>query len=152
MRKYLMRTMLSQRGIKQFAATALAVSLCSATTWAAPVEQAPALDTPALMVPGYGPGIAGHIIEGPTTPRCLPLTACTKPVADATVLIVDRRTRDTVGTAVTNASGNFIVTVPHGIYLVRVESVSTFPRCPQASDGGPDRFHSVQITCDSGIR
>jgi hypothetical protein len=148
-----MRTIPSQCRLKQFAAAALLASLGSTVVWGAPVGQPPDLAVPALVVPGYGPGIAGHIIEGPITPVCRPNIACTRPIADATVLIVDRKTRDTVGTAVTNTSGNFLVTVPHGLYLMQVEGAQPFPRCPQVqATVGLTDFTPVQMTCNTGIR
>jgi hypothetical protein len=148
-----MRTILSQCKVKQFAAAALLASVGGNMAWAAVVQPAPDPSVPALVVPGYGPGIAGHIIESPTAPRCSPGVACTKPFADATVLIINRKTYETVGTAVTNASGNFIASVPHELYVVQVETVGTFPRCPtvQATVGLTD-FTPVQISCDTGIR
>jgi hypothetical protein len=150
-----MRTIPTQCRIKQFAAAALLASLGSTAVWAAAIGPGPAPppDAPGLVVPGYGPGIAGHIIEGPIVPVCRPNIACTRPIADATVLIVDRKTRDTVGTAVTNTSGNFLVTVPHGLYLMQVEGAQPFPRCPQVqATVGLTDFTPVQMTCNTGIR
>jgi len=150
-----MHTILSRCMIKQFAAAALLASIGSAPAWAAAQVDTnlSTADAPALVVPGYGPGIAGHVIEAPIARHCTPGIPCTSPVVNATVLIVDRKTRETVGTAVTNANGNFLVTVPHNLYLLQVETVGTFPRCPQVqATVGLTDFAPVQITCDSGIR
>jgi hypothetical protein len=150
-----MRIILSRCRIKQFAAAALLASIGSATAWAAAQVDInlPTPDAPALVVPGYGPGIAGHVIEAPIARHCTPGIPCSRPVANATVLIVDRKTRETVGTAVTNVSGNFLVTVPPNNYLLQVETDGTFPRCPQAeATAGLTDFVPVQITCRSGIR
>ena len=150
-----MHTILSRCMIKQFAAAALLASIGSAPAWAAAQVDTnlSTADAPALVVPGYGPGIAGHVIEAPIARHCIPSIPCSRPVVNTTVLIVDRKTRETVGTAVTNASGNFLVTVPHNAYLLQVETVGTFPRCPQAqATVGLTDFVPVQITCDSGIR
>jgi hypothetical protein len=137
--------------VKQFAAAVLLASVGGTMAWAA-VQPAPDPSVPALVVPGYGPGIAGHVIESPTAPRCSPGVACTKPFADATVLIINRKTYNTVGTAVTNASGNFIASVPQD-YIVQVETVGTFPRCPTVQATVPlTDFAPVQISCDTGIR
>ena len=94
-----MHTILSRCRIKQFAAAALLASMGSATGWAAAQVDAdlPTADAPALVVPGYGPGIAGHVVEGPIRPVCQPNSACTGPFADATILILDPKTRFTVG-------------------------------------------------------
>jgi hypothetical protein len=140
--------------IKQFAAAALLASLGGATAWAgAQIEQAPAQDLLTLVVPGYGPGIAGRVVEAPITPVCRPNTACTGPFADATVLILDPKTRFTVGTAVTNASGHFIVTLPPlGSYVVHVKTVD-FPRCPEVqAEVEQLDFTLVQISCDTRRR
>jgi hypothetical protein len=145
-----MGTILSQCRIKQFTAAALLVSMSSATAWSAAQlnPDLPAADSPALVVPGYGPGIAGHVIEGPITPHCSPGTLCMTPFVDASVLMLDTKTRETVGAAVTNVSGGFLVTVPPGNYLVHVQTVGNFPRCPDVSvKVGLTDFTPVQITC-----
>jgi hypothetical protein len=137
----------------QFAMAAFLASVGSTTAWSVQVEQAPAHGLPALVVPGSGPGIAGHVIEGPTTPVCRPNIACEGPFAEATVLILDQTNRDTVGEAVTNTSGNFLVTVPPAAYIVHIQTVGFYPRCAevQATVGQLD-FSPVQICCDTGIR
>ncbi len=140
--------------IKQFVTAACLASIGSVAASAAQVEQAPINDVPAVVMPGYGPGVAGHVSEGPITPFCRPNMVCRRPLApDATVLILDRTKRDTIGVAVTNASGNFLVTVPPGGYVVHVEVAHTSLRCPevQAKVGQLD-FAPVQISCDTGIR
>lgn len=137
--------------IRQFVVVACLAAAGSVAAWAAQVDQATPPQLPALVVPGYGPGIAGHILEGPVTPVCRLNIPCVRPFANATVLIVDRTTRDTVGEAVTNASGSFLVTVPPGAYLVHVEVVN-FPRCPEVqATVGQINFTLVQITCNTGI-
>ena len=139
--------------VRQFATAAALVYISSAAAGAAQVESAPAPGVPALVVPGYGPGIAGHVFEGPVTPVCRPNVPCTKPFADASVLILDRTDRETVGEAVSNTGGSFVVSVPPGAYVVHVGTVGIFPRCPevQATVGQLD-FTLVQLSCDTGIR
>src|SRR4029077_2281695 len=96
-----MPTILSQCRIKQFAAAALLASIGSVPAWAAAQVDTnlPIGDTPAVVVPGYGPGITAHVIEAPIARHCIPGIPCSRPVVNATVLIVDRKTRETVGTA-----------------------------------------------------
>ena len=139
--------------VRQFAMAAALVYISSAVAGTAQVESAPAPGVPALVVPGYGSGIAGHLVEGPVTPVCRPNVPCTKPFADASVLILDRTDRETVGEAVTNTGGSFVVSVPPGAYVVHVGTVGLFPRCPelQATVGQLD-FTLVQLSCDTGIR
>jgi hypothetical protein len=90
-----MRTIQSGCRIRQFATAALLASMGSTTAWAAELEPAPTQEVHALVVPGYGPGVAGHVIEGPRIPVCRPDIPCKKPLVDASVMIVDRKTRDT---------------------------------------------------------
>ncbi|HWX32767.1 MAG TPA: hypothetical protein VNZ53_35720, partial [Steroidobacteraceae bacterium] len=46
-----------------------------------------------VVVAGYGPGVAGQVIEGPTTPVCRPNIPCTRPFANATVHVQDSATQ-----------------------------------------------------------
>ena len=127
------------------------VTIGNASAWAQ-ADQTRPRDLTAVVVTGYGPGVAGQIIEGPTTPVCRPNIPCTKRFANATILVLDGTNRNTVGTAVTNARGNFIVTVPPGAYLVHVQ-VADFPRCPEVqATVGPSKFALVHVSCDTGIR
>ena len=148
-----MPTIRSQCRIKQFAAAALLASIGSTAASATQLEPAPTQEAHALVMPGYGPGVAGHVIEGPSTPVCRPDIPCKKPFADASVLIVDQKTRDSVGEVVTNTSGNFLITEPPGVYVVHVHRVGLYPRCAdvQVTVGQID-FTPVQINCDTGIR
>jgi hypothetical protein len=163
-REYQMRIILSQLRypqtrkpisyrVRQVATASALVSIGSVAAWAAQVESAPAPGVPALIAPGYGPGIAGQVVEGPVTPVCRPNVSCTKPFADASVLILDGTDRETVGEAVTNIGGSFVVSVPPGAYVVHVRTDGSFPRCPevQATVGQLD-FTLVQLSCDTGIR
>src|SRR5262245_16442763 len=69
--------------------------------------------TAGLAVPGFGPGLAGNVSRGPTSPACQVNIPCTRPFAGATVLVVDSTDpASVVGTAVANPRGNFIVSVP----------------------------------------
>jgi hypothetical protein len=109
---------------------------------------------PALVVPGFGPGVAGNISEGPSLPVCQPSVPCTRPFAGAEVLVLDSTNPDiVVGTAFTNALGNFVVSAPSGEYLVRVQVTGPFPRCGETkATVGTRAFTLVQIDCDTGIR
>ena len=105
----------------------------SATTaWAQTDSRLP-LSLPAVVVPGFGPGVAGHISIDPITlGPCRVGVPCEGPFPDARVLVLDSKS-DIVGTAVTNAQGNFIVSVPPGVYLVHVQVDSPrFPQCGEA--------------------
>ena len=105
-----------------------------------------------LVVPGFGPGIAGNVSEGPTTPVCEQGVSCTRPFANAIVQILDEATRGLVGKAKTNSSGDFIVSVPDGKYVVHIMTVD-FPFCPEQSVTVTGlNFPLTQINCDTGIR
>jgi hypothetical protein len=97
--------------------------------------------------------IMGNVTEGPTTPVCRPNVPCTRPFANATIEVLDRATRNPVGTAITNHLGNFRVAVLPGAYLVHVRVVGLFPRCPEA-EAVVRRRHltRVKVACDTGIR
>jgi len=138
--------------VKQCATAACFAAIGGARAWSAQPDEALFNDLAALVVPGYGPGIGGQISEGPSTPVCQPNTSCIKPFSDAMVLVLDPTNRVTVGSAVTNTSGNFLLSVGPGAYIVHVKVVD-FPRCAevQATVGQRD-FALVQITCDTGIR
>jgi len=125
----------------------------SATAWAQ-ADSGFSQASPALVVPGFGPGVAGNISEGPIYPVCPVNVPCTKPFAGARVLVLGSTNPDSVvGMAVTNALGNFIVSVPAGDYLVRVQVPGFFPRCGDAKATlGARAFTLVQIECDTGIR
>ena len=106
---------------------------------------------PGLSIPGYGPGVAGHIVIGPVTPVCQLNIPCTRPFAGARVEILDL-VRRPVASANSNSRGNFIVSVPRGNYIVHVQVVD-FPRCQEAHVAvGTSLFALAAITCDSGIR
>ena len=127
--------------IEQLVMTSCLAAIWSAAAWAGPGR-----------VPRYGSGIMGHAVEGPTTPVCRPSVPCTRPFANATVLVLDRTNRNTVGTAVTNRRGNFRVRVLPGVYLVHVQVVD-FPRCPEVeATVRRQHFTVVRIDCDTGIR
>jgi hypothetical protein len=122
-------------------------AICSSTA----VAQTGILPSPGLNVPGYGPGIAGQIVVGPTAPVCRPEIPCTRPFAGARVEILDNLRR-LVASAISNKSGNFIVSVPSGDYIVHVQVVD-FPRCEEANvTVGPSLFVLAAIECDTGIR
>jgi len=123
----------------------------SATAWAQADGGLPP-SPPTVVVLGYGSGIAGHISEGPTAPVCQLNVPCTMSFADAMVLVIESTNGIVVGTAITNALGNFIVSVPPGEYLVQVQVVD-FPRCEEAQATVlPRMFTRVHIDCDTGIR
>ncbi|HEY1259897.1 MAG TPA: hypothetical protein VGF34_11655 [Stellaceae bacterium] len=140
------------RGAGRLAAGTGFAAICGSLALAAEGNQAVQRDQPILVVPGYGPGVAGQVSAGPSVPVCRPTMPCTRPFAGATVLLLDRRARTVVGETVTNTSGNFIVATPPGAYIVHVRVVD-FPRCQEAPAlVGQSDFTLVQIACDNGIR
>jgi hypothetical protein len=107
--------------------------------------------TASLVVPIFGPGIAGNVSEGPTTPLCVQGVLCTRPLANAILQFLDHSTHALVGKARSNSSGNFIVSVPDGEYLVHVMTVN-FPICPeQTVTVTGQNFALTQINCETGI-
>jgi hypothetical protein len=129
----------------------LIMTLMQATWTIAAAQTGPTPQPSVLNVPGYGPGVAGHVTLSPIMPVCQIGVPCSKPFAGATVQILDS-TRDVVGSAVTNSSGAFIVSVPHGQYLLHVLTVD-FPRCPEVPIiVGTEYFTLTNVQCDTGIR
>jgi len=110
-----------------------------------------AIATPAAAA-SHASGIAGHVVEGPITPVCLPNVPCTRPFANATVLVLDAVSRAAVARAVTDMRGNFRVRVRPGAYLAHVQVID-FPRCPEVpARVRKHRFTFVRIACDTRLR
>ena len=104
-----------------------------------------------IVVPGYGPGVAGHVTLGPTLPVCVANMPCDKPYDGAIVELLNA-SRAIVGTAVTNTHGAFIVSLPAGDYIAHIKTVD-FPRCPEAKvTVGKKVFTLTSIVCDTFIR
>ena len=95
----------------------LVTTLCAVTIGIASTSAQANQTSPPNVVTGYGPGIAGQIIEGPTTPNRRPEIPCSRPFANATVLVLGDANGSTIGMAVTNERGNFLVSVPSGKYI-----------------------------------
>ena len=101
--------------------------------------------------------VSGHVLAGPTCPveRNPPDPACApRPVADATVQIIDTTTGATVAEAVTDGDGAYTVDVPPGSY--RLGGASGLPGIspPEpvpfvAVEGVPV---TVDLEVDTGIR
>jgi hypothetical protein len=110
--------------------------------------------TAALVIPKFGPGVAGNITVGPITPVCQPDVPCERPFAGASVHIIGLRGAGTevVGSAVTNTAGNFLVSVPAGTYVIHVDT-EVFPRCDEVKvTVNTKTFAFVTLECDSGLR
>lgn len=135
----------------------ISLVMISSVSWAAePTQSVPPISHPgSVVVPGYGPGVAGHILLSPSLPICpapgQPNSSCVKPYVDAIVQILTA-TGEEIGSARTNALGAFIVSVPSGDYVVHIKTVD-FPRCPEEKViVGPHFFTLVTLTCDTGLR
>ena len=118
-----------------------------------PAQAAPAIpnDRVGIVVPGYGPGVAGHVTLSPTVPVCQINLPCDRPYDGAIVQILDAN-RSVVGTTVTNINGAFIVGLPPGDYIAHIMTVD-FPRCPEANvTVGKMFFTLTSIVCDTLIR
>ncbi len=108
-------------------------------------------DSAWVVVPGYGPGVAGHVTLSPSTPVCRVGIPCERPYERAIVQLLDLN-RQVIGGAVTNPQGAFIVSAPPGDYIVHIMTVD-FPRCPEANlTVGKAFFTLTSIVCDTGLR
>lgn len=104
-----------------------------------------------IVVPGYGPGMAGHVTIGPTMPVCQAGVPCDKPYDGAIVQILNA-SRSVVGTVVANSHGRFIVSLPPGDYIAHVMTVD-YPRCPETNvTVGKKFFTLTSVMCDTLIR
>ena len=108
-------------------------------------------DRAGIVVPGYGPGVAGHVTLSPIMPVCQAGVPCDKPYDGAIVQILNAN-RSVVGTATTNAHGAFIVSLPPGDYITHIMTVD-FPRCPETNvTVGKKFFTLTSVVCDTLIR
>ncbi len=108
-------------------------------------------DNAGIVVPGYGPGVAGHVTIGPIMPVCQVGVPCDKPYDGAIVQILNAN-RSVVGTAVANAHGGFIVSLPPGDYITHIMTVD-YPRCPETNvTVGKKFFTLTSVVCDTLIR
>ena len=98
---------------KVFVSTLVAVGL-----WGSLLGMATAQETGAavLVVPRFGPGVAGNVTVGPITPVCPPDVPCDRPFVGASVQVIDlsRHVKEVVGTAVTNTGATFLSACPLG--------------------------------------
>ena len=136
---------------KVFVSTLVAVGL-----WGSLLGMATAQETGAavLVVPRFGPGVAGNVTVGPITPVCRPDVPCDRPFVGASVQVIglSGHVKEVVGTAVTNTAGNFLVSVPAGAYLVQVET-GIFPHCDEGEVKVDTKaFTFIALDCDSGLR
>jgi hypothetical protein len=123
----------------------------AATLGASAIAQTTPPVSPGILVPGYGPGVAGNVTVGPTRPVCLPNDPCTRPFAGARVNVLNSL-RQPVASAITNSLGNFLLSVPSDNYIIHVQTTG-LPFCAEARAAvGPKTFTLVAIDCDSGIR
>jgi hypothetical protein len=143
------------------------------TVLAAPASKAGGRPIPE---PPNGPGVEGQVTLSPVLCRADSLVPCPPPCPlgevctqgaiklpipglppypKAAVEILDPVSWLVVGRAITNTFGNFIVSVPAGDYLARVQTPpGKYPSCPDVKvTVNPDAtFTSISIDCDSGIR
>lgn len=103
---------------------------------------------------GFGPGVAGQVTIGPFTPVCRPNIPCNRPFAGASVQVISLNDdlKEVVGLAVTNALGNFVVSVPAGDYLLLIDAELP-PHCEEVKISvAKTGFSFATVNCDSGIR
>jgi len=119
---------------------------------ACPQPSAKSTSTP--PAPVQTGGINGYIHTGPTCPvqRILPDPNCAdRPYANIGVMAINSAGKQYQTQA--DAAGNFSVAVPTGTYTVKVISANMLPRCnDQTAEVTANKFTSVDISCDTGIR
>jgi hypothetical protein len=91
---------------------------------------------------------------GPTCPvqRIPPDPNCAdKPYINVKVAVINQVGKQYQGQ--TDTAGNFKIIAPAGTYTVKVISVNILPRCEQKQvEVAANKFASVDISCDTGIR
>jgi hypothetical protein len=93
-------------------------------------------------------GLHGVVTRGPVTPVCTAEEPCSEPAAGA-VLVFSRRGGDVARSHV-QPDGTYRITLPAGIYAVRV--ASSRPLEPQAARVIAGRYRHVDFSIDTGIR
>jgi hypothetical protein len=99
-------------------------------------------------------GIEGYVHMGPTCPveKYPPDPNCAdKPYVEAAVTVTDAGGKQ--HKTQTDLLGKFRLVVPVGRYTIKVSSVNILPRCEEKQAAVTnDKFTSVDISCDTGIR
>jgi hypothetical protein len=93
-------------------------------------------------------GLHGVVTRGPVTPICTAEERCSEPAAGA-VLVFSRSGSD-VARAHVHPDGTYRITLPTGIYTIRVASLR--PLEPQAARVIAGRYRHVDFSIDTGIR
>ena len=94
--------------------------------------------------------VRGTVTAGPACPVQQAGVACPDTPVRGTV--VARSSDKVVARAVTDASGNYVLTVRPGTYTIGVEIEGVLPRCPEQSVTVTDRAMRLDVSCDSGVR
>lgn len=105
------------------------------------------------ILPG-GTGIQGRVLTGPTCPVVtLNDPSCDdRPVADATVLILDVNGTE-IARLVTDVAGQYVVTLPSGSYTIEPQPVEGAMRAADAVSVTVGKgYVTVDLLYDTGIR
>lgn len=99
-------------------------------------------------------GISGYIHMGPTCPveKNPPDPGCAdKSYANTAVTATNVAGKQYGGQ--TDTTGKFRLIVPAGTYTIKVAPANVFPRCEEKeAEVTTNKFTSVDISCDTGIR
>lgn len=98
-------------------------------------------------------GISGYVHTGPSCPvQTMPptLNCDDRPYPNVEVTAINLAGKQYSGK--TNSLGKFSIPVPAGTYNVKTVSVNPFPRCPEQQTEVVNKFVSIEIACDTGIR
>jgi Carboxypeptidase regulatory-like domain len=93
-------------------------------------------------------GLYGKLTRGPITPVCIAEQPCSAPVPGA--MIVFSRAGRAVAHTRTAANGTYRVTLPPGLYNVRV--LQTRPVDPGSARVQQGHYRQVDFSIDTGIR
>ena len=97
-------------------------------------------------------GVTGRVTAGPTCPVERPGQSCPPAPVHGRVDAVDQAGH-TTGSATTDDTGRYAISLPAGRYTLRVDVGGQFPRCPDTTVTiAPGTTTVADIDCDTGIR
>lgn len=121
----------------------------SVSSWAASAPSTPP-STGYVYIPGYGPGVAGHVTVTSPGPACPPSQDCSRPYADA-IVEIENTSGQVLGSTTTNTLGAFLISMAPGQYFIHIKTVD-FPFCPlEKVSVGQHYFTLAAVPCDSRI-
>lgn len=99
-------------------------------------------------------GVEGRVQVAPSCPgpQKIDQPACTSGLPDLVVKLISPNGK-TLKKTTTDSDGAFLLVVPAGSYVIRIEVQGMYPRCPEQDVVvAKNQMARMQLTCDSGMR